>query len=116
MSLNTSLSIALSKLKELFPDKSKSWFRRCVLRLDDVHSIYIGDDIEQWVVRGNPRLGDKYRFYIVTIYPKEGKHICSCYEPNRKYGRYRLKSVCTHVGAVYLYKIINKRDIKIKMK
>ena len=106
MPFNTSLNVALSKLKRLFPNKGESWFRRCVLRLEDVHPIYISDNVEQWVVRGNSKLGDKYRFYIVTIYPKEGKHICSCYEPNRKYSRYRFKKVCTHVGAVYLYKII----------
>ncbi len=79
-----------------------------MLRLKDVKPVFASRNVEQWIVRGNAKLGDRFKIYIVTLYPRERKSFCSCYAPQRKFNIKRMKMTCTHVGAVYLYKLVQK--------
>ncbi len=91
----------LQKFREMFPNKSTSWIRRCIARLPDVVE---GKVRGVWFVRGNAKLGDAYSQYIVKYIA--GKYMCSCMERERPYHSRRRKELCTHVGAVILYRLL----------
>ncbi|MGC9180237.1 MAG: hypothetical protein ACP5GZ_08555 [Vulcanisaeta sp.] len=56
--------------------KSSSWVRRALTRFESGSVRELGEGI--WVVRGDPRLGDKYPNYVVRL--KDGRYQCSCFE------------------------------------
>ncbi|RLF11243.1 MAG: hypothetical protein DRJ98_03975 [Thermoprotei archaeon] len=96
------LSWALTKLKSRFTGKSESWVRRCLKRLRDVEEIEVGT----WRVKGRFELGDRYPNYLVKVV--NGKYQCSCHDPHKPYSRFRRRSVCSHIGAVILYRALRK--------
>ncbi|ADY01226.1 zinc finger, SWIM domain protein [Vulcanisaeta moutnovskia 768-28] len=53
-----------------------------------------------WVVRGDPRLGDRYPNYVVRL--RDGRYQCSCFETG--WGLRRRGEVCTHIAAVILHR------------
>ena len=90
--------IVTRELRRKFPRKTSSWIRRAIAR-------FRGNSVSQlnentWIVKGNPRLGDKYPNYIVRF--KDGRYYCTCFESS--WGSRRENDVCTHVAAVILYR------------
>jgi Rad3-related DNA helicase len=68
---------------------------RAKKRLADVHRI----GLNEWVIKGNPSLGDQYPSYLVR---RNGQgYWCSCYE--HRYGDTRRRETCSHVEAAMLW-------------
>ncbi|MDI6813903.1 MAG: DEAD/DEAH box helicase family protein, partial [Desulfitobacteriaceae bacterium] len=61
-------------------------------------------DDNTWRVAGDPKLGDTYPVYRVTLNGK--RYSCSCYA--HYYGESRANRVCSHVLAVIMYRRSNK--------
>lgn len=102
-------SRALATFRSMFEGKKgQAWIKRCVRRLPSVRRLSVSPIMEFWVVKGDPSLGDRRRTYIVTYDKKRRTYTCSCYEAIRKYSSWRRRRTCTHVGAVILYKLINR--------
>ncbi|MCS7363875.1 MAG: hypothetical protein NDF54_00345 [archaeon GB-1867-035] len=99
-------AITIFKLK--FKDKSQSWIRRCIRRLIDISA---SPKPNTWIVRGRPILGDYEAFYIITLHRRDGKYSCTCYDPKKLFGYRRMKDICTHVGAVILWRMIKEKSI-----
>lgn len=59
-------------------------------------------DEYDWIVHGNPKLGDAYPNYYITLPKGELKYVCSCYSHGR--GEYRKRRMCSHVLAVILFR------------
>jgi len=102
------LEEALHMLKSRFHGKSSSWFNRCLDRLTDVKKAVKANT---WIVRGRPELGDYEPLYIVTYTPEIRRYTCTCYDPRKPYGSHRMKSICTHVGAVILWRLLMERRL-----
>lgn len=89
-----------------FTLKSESWFKRSCARFEDVTEVKRG---LSYVVRGRKPFGDKYRTYKVYYkgfdYRSEERFFCSCMYKWKKGARKREKKLCTHVGAVILFRI-----------
>jgi len=92
--MDGTLDLAVERLREKFPDKSRSWARRVLLRLDGVKEL--GPD--HYAVEGRPELGDRYTIYYVWLEGRRWR--CTC--QTTAWGRAR--GVCSHVGAVLLYR------------
>ena len=101
--MSSATAKALERLKEEFPYKSRSWYQRCLRRVrrGSVRRLTRG-----YVVLGDPKLGDAHTMYFVDYDEGEGRWRCSCYDPIRFWSQRRRAEVCTHVGAVVLYRIL----------
>jgi len=98
------IDLAIERLRENFPNKSKSWVRRALVRF--MRGTVREFNENTWVVRGLPELGDRYPTYVVRF--KDGKYYCSCFESN--WGLRRKSEVCTHIAAVILYRNYRRLD------
>ena len=96
------LRLALAKLRARFQGKSEAWLKRCARRLKDVEQV----DVDSWMVKGRPELGDRYPSYLVRVV--DGRYRCSCHSPYRPYAAKRRRSVCSHVGSVVLYRLVKR--------
>jgi len=89
-----------------FTLKPNSWFWRSCERFEDVTEIKYG---LSYVVRGRKPFGDKYREYKVFYkgfdFRSEERFFCSCMYKWKKGARKREKTICTHSGAVILFRI-----------
>jgi len=101
------IDLAIERLREDFPNKSRSWVRRALVRFMKNTVKEYGENV--WVVRGSPELGDKYPTYVVRF--KDGRYYCSCFESN--WGLRRKSEVCTHIAAVILYRNYRKLDSEV---
>jgi hypothetical protein len=101
------IDLAVERLREDFPNKSRSWVRRALIRF--VKGTVREFNENTWVVRGLPELGDKYPTYVVRF--KENKYQCSCFESN--WGLRRKSEICTHIAAVILYRNYKKLDSEV---
>ncbi|RLF23176.1 MAG: hypothetical protein DRN15_06900 [Thermoprotei archaeon] len=100
---------AIEDLKNIFPSKSSSWYRRCLKRLRSVKLVKVDPLYEYWIVEGDPSLGDRDRVYFVRYDVRNKRYICTCYTPTKRFSWSRAKKVCTHVGAVILYRIVKRK-------
>ncbi len=91
--------------KSMHKDKGESWIKRCFKRLPSVRPFLTSLHVEYWIIKGDVSLGDHRSMYIVSYDKKRKIYTCSCYNPLRKFSRWRQKRTCTHVGAVMLYKL-----------
>ena len=91
---------ALRYMYMSFPDKSESWYIRCLTR----YMLGITQSGKTWIVKGYRELGDYYPYYYVNFLPKAEKYFCTCFL--NRYGKIREKKICTHIGAVILYRKI----------
>jgi hypothetical protein len=98
------IDLAIERLREDFPNKSKSWVRRALIRFMKNTVKEYGENV--WVVKGLTELGDKYPTYVVRF--KENKYQCSCFESN--WGLRRKSEICTHIAAVILYRNYKRLD------
>jgi hypothetical protein len=98
------IDLAIERLRENFPNKSRSWVRRALIRFMRGTVREFGENV--WVVRGLPELGDRYPTYVVRF--KDGRYYCSCFESS--WGLRRRSEVCTHIAAVILYRNYKKLD------
>ena len=98
------IDLAVERLREDFPNKSKSWVRRALIRFMKNTVKEYGENV--WVVKGLPELGDRYPTYVVRF--KDGRYYCSCFESS--WGLRRRSEVCTHIAAVILYRNYKKLD------
>jgi hypothetical protein len=101
------IDLAIERLREDFPSKSRSWVRRALVRFMKNTVKEYGENV--WVVKGLPELGDKYPAYVVRF--KENKYQCSCFESN--WGLRRRSEICTHIAAVILYRNYKKLDSEV---
>jgi len=93
----------------MFPEKSKSWIRRCIIRLPTIKQI----NKNVWFVRCLPKLGDRRPYYIVTYDENTKKYNCTCYDILSPWGERRKRETCTHVGAVILAKLLGQKYIEM---
>jgi len=98
------IDLAIERLREDFPSKSRSWVRRALVRFMKNTVKEFGENV--WVVRGLPELGDKYPTYVVRL--RDGRYYCSCFESN--WGLRRRSEICTHIAAVILYRNYKRLD------
>jgi len=92
------LRIALERLRQDFPGKSRSWVKRALLRLPYVREVREG----LYVVEGVRELGDWKPLYQVWWSEREGRWECTCYYST--FGWRRRRGICTHVASVLLYR------------
>lgn len=98
-----SLAEAYRELRAVFPEKSDSWFYRALYRaLAGVEPAGRG----RWLVKGFRELGDARPLYNVWV--SEGRYMCDCFF--RPHGQARMKSICTHIAAVMLWRRQRKLD------
>jgi len=98
------IDLAVERLREDFPNKSKSWVRRALVRFMKNTVKEYGEGV--WVVKGLPELGDKYPTYVVRF--RDGRYYCSCFESS--WGLRRKSEICTHIAAVILYRNYKRLD------
>ena len=98
------IDLAIERLREDFPNKSKSWVRRALVRF--MRGTVREFNENTWVVRGLPELGDRYPTYVVRF--RENKYQCSCFESS--WGLRRRSEICTHIAAVILYRNYRRLD------
>jgi len=98
------IELAIERLREDFPNKSKSWIRRALVRFMKNTVKEFSENV--WVVKGLPELGDKYPTYVVRF--RDGRYYCSCFESS--WGLRRRSEVCTHIAAVILYRNYRRLD------
>lgn len=96
------LRLALAKLRARFTGKTEAWAQRCVKRLGDVEQL----DVDSWMVKGRPELGDRYPSYLVKVVG--GRYHCSCHSSLKPYASWRRRAVCSHVGSTILYRLIKR--------
>jgi len=101
------IDLAIERLREDFPNKSKSWIRRALVRFMKGTVREYGEGV--WVVKGLTELGDRYPTYVVRF--KDGRYYCSCFESN--WGLRRKSEICTHIAAVILYQNYRKLDSEV---
>jgi hypothetical protein len=89
------LKTIMAILKDKHPDRI-TWMNRSAKRLSDVKVI---NNNESWLVKGIPP-GDTQPWYIVRCI--EGGIACSCY--HHSFGKMRELRMCTHTGAVLLFR------------
>ncbi|WAM22551.1 MAG: hypothetical protein OI715_00220 (plasmid) [Candidatus Methanoperedens sp.] len=95
------LKTIMAILKEKHPDRI-SWMNRSAKRLSDVKII---NNNESWLVKGIPPK-DTQPWYIIRRI-EEGI-ICSCY--HHSFGKMRELRMCTHTGAVLLFRYFKTGD------
>jgi SWIM zinc finger. len=98
------IDLAVERLREDFPSKSRSWVRRALIRF--MRGTVREFNENTWVVRGLPELGDRYPTYVVRL--RDGRYYCSCFESS--WGLRRKSEICTHIAAVILYRNYRKLD------
>jgi len=98
------IDLAIERLREDFPNKSRSWVRRALIRFMKNTVKEYGEGV--WVVRGLPELGDRYPTYVVRL--RDGRYYCSCFESS--WGLRRKSEICTHIAAVILYRNYKRLD------
>jgi hypothetical protein len=98
------IDLAIERLREDFPNKSRSWVRRALIRFMKNTVKEYGEGA--WVVRGLPELGDRYPTYVVRL--RDGRYYCSCFESS--WGLRRKSEICTHIAAVILYRNYKRLD------
>jgi len=98
----------MEELARRFPFKKKSWMARCVKRLPTVRQIAKN----VWFLRCLPQLGDKRAYYIVVLDEDKKVYTCTCYDEAAQWGAVRRRNVCSHVGAVVLYRIMVQRRLE----
>jgi len=91
---------ALRYMYMSFESKSESWYIRCLTR----YMLGVEYSGKTWIVKGYRELGDHYPYYYVNFLPKAEKYFCTCFL--NRYGKIREKKICTHIGAVILYRKI----------
>jgi hypothetical protein len=101
------IDLAVERLREDFPNKSRSWVRRALIRFMKNTVKEYGENV--WVVKGLPELGDRYPTYVVRL--RDGRYYCSCFESS--WGLRRKSEVCTHIAAVILYRNYRKLDSEV---
>jgi len=101
------IDLAVERLREDFPNKSKSWVRRALIRFMRGTVKEFSENV--WVVKGLTELGDKYPTYMVRF--KDGRYYCSCFESS--WGLRRRSEICTHIAAVILYRNYKKLDSEV---
>jgi hypothetical protein len=101
------IDLAIERLREGFPNKSRSWVRRALIRFMKGTVKEYGEGV--WVVKGLPELGDKYPTYVVRF--RDGRYYCSCFESS--WGLRRRSEICTHIAAVILYRNYRKLDSEV---
>jgi len=86
----------------------KEWVKKSINRLVDVSYVGLNKKLQHtYRIEKNPRFGDvgrRKKYYVVTVGPG---YWCTCYYG--KYGKFRKKAMCTHVGAVILYRKIEQK-------
>jgi len=92
--INRFLDRAVERLREKFPGKTGNWLRRVLLRLDGVKEL----EPDHYAVEGRPELGDRYPVYYIWLEGRRWR--CTCQTTAWGWSR----DVCSHVGAVLLYK------------
>lgn len=95
------LKTILTVLKEKYPDRI-SWANRSTKRLSDVK---VMNSNESWMVKGIPPK-DTQPWYIIRCI--EDGFTCSCYHHN--FGKMRELRICTHTGAVLLFRCLKTGD------
>ena len=95
------LKTIMAVLEEKYPDRI-SWMNRSAKRLTDVKVI---NNNESWLVKGIPPK-DTHPWYIIRCI-EEGI-TCSCYHHN--FGKMRELRMCTHTGAVLLFRYLKTGD------
>ena len=98
------IDLAIERLREGFPSKSRSWVRRALIRFMRGTVREYGEGV--WVVKGLTELGDRYPTYVVRF--KDGRYYCSCFESS--WGLRRKSEICTHIAAVILYRNYKRLD------
>ena len=93
----------LRELKNLFDKKSDSWFQRSAVR-----ALFVIKKTENWwLLPGFKNLGDKYAIYAVVYDAREKKYYCDCFW--HYLGKIRQIKICTHIGAVIVYRRLQRR-------
>ncbi len=83
-------------------NKGRSWINRVVIRVLRNTIIEVVPE-KLWIVKGLPELGDKYTTY--EVFRKDEKYYaCTC----RIHLWGHARTICTHIGAVMLYRKIRK--------
>ena len=103
------LNEVLEIFQNMFPNKSKSWIKRCVTRLPTIKQI----SRNVWFLRCLPKLGDRRPYYIVVYDDKKGRYNCTCYDEFSPWGERRRREVCSHVGAVILAKLLGQEYLRL---
>lgn len=85
-----------------FLGKSSSWIETSIRRLGDVSR----ETQNMWSVRGKRELDDYQRVFLVIFDPQEQRYRCTCF--TSRFGYVREKEICTHIGSVILWRMINK--------
>ncbi len=85
-----------------FLGKPHSWVETSMKRLGDI----LQETPEMWRVRGRNEFNDYQNVYLVTFNPKEQKYKCTCF--STRYGHVREKEICTHIGSVIFWRMMNK--------
>ena len=98
------IDLAIERLREDFPNKSKSWIRRALIRF--MKGTVKEFNENTWVVKGLTELGDRYPTYVVRL--RDGRYYCSCFESS--WGLRRKSEICTHIAAVILYRNYKRLD------
>jgi len=93
----------LKELRVLFPKKSESWFKRSAVR-----ALFVVKKSDNWwLVPGFLSLGDEYSVYTVVYDKMNGKYVCDCFY--HFYGDIRKAKICTHIGAVMIYRRLQRK-------
>lgn len=92
----------LKAFKAEFKGKTESWVKRCVKRLKDVDRL----DPNTWIVKGRLSLGDHEAEY--KVFTVHHHYQCTCWDPDKPFSNARRIGVCSHVGAVILYRLLHQ--------
>jgi len=93
-------NLAGQKFLEKWRDRL-NWAKRSMKRVGDIFEV----QGRNFSVRGRDDLGDEDRMYWVWYDNRARKYKCSCYSKRKRFGRYRERHICTHVGAVILHRM-----------
>jgi len=100
------LERAITRFKEKFVLKPDSWKRKVILRVKTIREI---KKHRKYIVKGNPKFGDTCSQYTVLYQGinafGEETYFCPCSIPGKRGGMKRQVSICTHSGAVMLYRL-----------
>jgi len=98
---------ALNEFMSTFGGRSE-WVKKSINRLVDVSYVGLNKRLQHtYRVEKNPKFGDvgkRKKYYVVTV---GQSYWCTCYYG--KFGKFRRKAMCTHVGAVILYRKIEQK-------
>jgi len=103
------IDLAVERLREDFPNKSRSWVRRALVRF--MKGTVREFNENTWVVKGLTGLGDKYPTYVVRF--KDGRYYCSCFESS--WGLRRRSEICTHCRGYFVQKLQEARQRGLRL-